>query len=63
MKPIRVTKKQACEILAISNEALRKLMQTDPNFPKPYKVGASRQSRVFFDYDKLVEWHKQKLGT
>lgn len=60
MTPIRVTKKQACELLAVSGETIRKLIQNDPTFPKPYKEGEKRQSAVYFDYADLMNWHKQK---
>ena len=62
IEPIRITQKQACELLAISREALRKLIKTDPTFPKPYKSGTSRQCGVYFDYQNLKNWHKQQMG-
>ena len=43
LEPIRITQTQACELLAVSREAIRKLIQNDPSFPKPYKTGTSRQ--------------------
>lgn len=61
LKPIRVTKKQACDLLAIGREKLRILTETDPTFPKPYKTGESRQSAVFFDYQALLDWHQSQL--
>lgn len=63
LQPIRVTKKQACEMLAISTEGLRKMVNTDPTFPKPYKSGTNRQSAVYFDYQSLLDWHKQQQGA
>ncbi|AKG14819.2 helix-turn-helix transcriptional regulator [Moraxella bovoculi] len=58
MNPIRVTKTQASKMLAISTEAIRKLIINDPTFPKPYKSGMHRQSAVYFDYAELVAWHE-----
>lgn len=58
MNPIRVTKTQACKLLAISAEAIRQLVIKDPTFPRPYKVGTKRQSAVYFDYAELVAWHE-----
>ncbi|MBS9778439.1 MAG: transcriptional regulator [Gammaproteobacteria bacterium] len=61
LEPIRITQKQATELLSISINALRKLVQTDPTFPKPYKTGTSRQCAVYYDYQALKQWHKQQL--
>ncbi|OOS02167.1 helix-turn-helix transcriptional regulator [Moraxella cuniculi] len=63
MQPIRVTKRQACELLAIGREKLRRLTEHDPTFPKPYKTGNHRQSAVYFDYQDLVNWHKAQGGN
>lgn len=63
MQPIRVTKKQACELLAISSEKLRLLVINNPTFPKPYKAGENRQSAVYFDYQALLNWHKAQMGV
>lgn len=62
IKPIRVTKKQACELLAVSGEKLRLLVANNPTFPKPYKAGRHRQSAVYFDYQDLLDWHKAQQG-
>ncbi len=61
LEPIRINQKQATELLSISINALRKLVQTDPTFPKPYKTGTSRQCAVYYDYQALKQWHKSKL--
>ena len=63
LEPIRITQKQACELLAISREAMRKLIQTDPSFPKPYKTGTSRQCAVYFDYQSLKKWHASQMES
>ena len=63
LEPIRITQKQACELLSISREAIRKLIQTDPTFPKPYKTGTSRQCAVYFDYQALKQWHYEQMGA
>ncbi|MFC0821147.1 helix-turn-helix transcriptional regulator [Moraxella marmotae] len=60
LAPIRVTKKQACELLAIGREKLRLLTENDPTFPKPYKAGSNMQSPVYFDYQALIDWHKSQ---
>lgn len=61
ISPIRVQFKTACQILDISRESLRQLIQTDENFPKPIKTGTTRQAPVYFDYEQLVKWHKNQL--
>lgn len=61
LEPIRITQKQACELLSISREAIRKIIDSDPSFPKPYKTGTSRQCAVYFDYEALKEWHQSKM--
>ena len=53
LEPIRITQKQACELLSISREAIRKIVDSDPSFPKPYKTGTSRQCAVYFDYQAV----------
>lgn len=60
MQPIRVTYNQACELLSIKRNAIRELTLNDPDFPKPYKHGTTRQASVYFDYQELVEWHNSK---
>lgn len=62
LQPIRVTKKQACELLAIGREKLRNLIENDPTFPRPYKTGNKMQSSVYFDYQELIDWHKAQRG-
>lgn len=63
LEPIRITQKQACELLSISREAIRKLIQTDPTFPTPYKAGTSRQCAVYFDYQALKQWHQAQFES
>ncbi|WP_336153039.1 transcriptional regulator [Acinetobacter ursingii] len=58
--PIRVSQKTACQMLDLTPEGLRKLMAKDLTFPKPYKVGNTRQSPVYFDYAELVQWHNNQ---
>ncbi|WP_343597668.1 transcriptional regulator [Acinetobacter sp.] len=60
MQPIRVTYNQTCELLSISRDALRLLVQQDPTFPRPIKYGNNRQSPVYFDYADLLEWHQKQ---
>lgn len=63
LEPIRVTQKQACELLAITRPAIKKLINHDKTFPKPYKTGTSRQAAVYFDYQALKQWHNAQGGN
>lgn len=60
ISPIRIQFKTACELLDISRESLRHLIRTDALFPRPIKIGESKQSPVFFDYAELMQWHEDK---
>lgn len=63
MQPIRVTYNQACELLSIKRDALRRLSQEDPTFPKSIKCGNNRQSPVYFDYADLIAWHNNQKAN
>lgn len=59
-KPIRIQFSTACQLLDITRESLRHTIRKDPTFPRPMKMGTSKQAPVFFDYAELVEWHNNK---
>lgn len=62
IQPLRLSMNKVCTMLDVTREGLRKLMINDPEFPKALKSGTSRQSRAYFDYISILEWHeKQKL--
>ncbi|EPC2247800.1 transcriptional regulator [Acinetobacter baumannii] len=58
--PIRVNFSTACELLCVTREYLRHTIRKDPTFPRPIKMGITKQAPVFFDYKELVEWHNSK---
>lgn len=58
--PIRIQFSTTCQLLDVTRESLRHTIRKDPTFPKPIKMGTSKQSPVFFDYQELVEWHNSK---
>lgn len=60
MNPLRVQFKTVCELLDVSRESLRHIVRTDSAFPRPIKVGEAKQAPVYFDYDELIAWHKNK---
>lgn len=60
IKPIRIQFSTACQMLDVTRESLRHTIRKDPTFPKPMKMGTTKQSPVFFDYKEIVEWHNSK---
>ena len=58
--PIRIQFSTACQLLDVTRESLRHTIRKDPSFPRPLKMGTSKQSPVFFDYQELVDWHNIK---
>ncbi len=61
--PLRLTRKQACKLLSISINQLRKISMADINFPKPIKTGISRQAGVYYDYREIHDWHSNQLNN
>lgn len=60
MQPLQLSYSNVCQMLDISRDTLRVLIQRDPSFPKAFKQGTSRQSPVFFNYAELIDWHNQR---
>lgn len=60
IKQIRIQFSKACQLLDVTRESLRHTIRKDPSFPRPMKMGASKQAPVFFDYQELVEWHNRQ---
>ncbi|WOQ36988.1 transcriptional regulator [Acinetobacter soli] len=58
--PLRIQFGTACQLLDVTRESLRHTIRKDPTFPKPMKMGTTKQAPVFFDYQEIVEWHKSK---
>ena len=58
--PLRIQFGTACQLLDVTRESLRHTMRKDPTFPKPMKMGTTKQAPVFFDYQEIVEWHNSK---
>lgn len=64
IQPLRIQFKTVCELLDISRESLRHIVRTDASFPKPIKMGTTKQAPVYFDYADLMAWHEsQKTST
>ena len=51
---------EVCELLSLSRDGLRKVQLKDPSFPKPIKLGNSKQAPVFFDIKELEQWLELK---
>ena len=61
--PIRIQLSTACQLLDVTRESLRHIIRKDPTFPRPMKMGTSKESPVFFDYQELVDWHNSKKAS
>ena len=61
--PIRIQLSTACQLIDVTRESLRHIIRKDPTFPRPMKMGTSKQSPVFFDYQELVDWHNSKKAS
>ena len=51
---------EVCDLLSLSRDGLRKVQLKDPSFPKPIKLGSSKQAPVFFDIKELEQWLEKK---
>ena len=58
--PIRIQFSTACRLLDVTRPSLIHTIRKDPTFQKKIKMGTSKQSPVFFDYQELVDWHNSK---
>ena len=61
--PVQIQFKTVCLVLDRSRETLRSLIKNDPTFPRPIKMGNSKQSPVYFDYIAIIEWHKAQMAN
>ncbi|EMP1644834.1 AlpA family transcriptional regulator [Acinetobacter baumannii] len=61
MKKLRLTKKEVCYMLSIKADKLRKLIIEDETFPRPIKDGQNRQSAVYFDFNAIEAWWRNRL--
>ena len=49
-------KNTAAKVLDLSKSGLEKLVAGDPSFPRPIKMGETRQAAVFFDEGEIHAW-------
>lgn len=59
IKPFLLSYNTVCKLLGIERNALRRLMKKDDRFPKPLKMGLSRQAAVYFDREEIEAWRIQ----
>ncbi len=58
IKPFLLSYNTVCKLLGIERNALRNLMKKDDSFPKPLKMGQSRQAAVYFDREEIEAWYQ-----
>ncbi|WP_291370156.1 MULTISPECIES: AlpA family transcriptional regulator [unclassified Acinetobacter] len=58
IKPFLLSYNTVCKLLGIERNALRNLMKKDDRFPKPLKMGQSRQAAVYFDREEIEVWYQ-----
>ena len=60
LNKLRVTFKEACDLLSVGRDGLYRIIEMDNSFPRSIKEGINKQSAVYFDYKSLVEWWENK---
>ena len=56
-------KTTAAKVLDLSKSGLEKLVSSDPSFPRPIKMGETRQAAVFFDQAEIQSWIEAKKAA
>lgn len=52
--------KHTAQSLDMDRETLKRLIDKDPTFPRPIKMGDTRQAPVFFDAAEVQAWVERK---
>lgn len=55
-----IPKHVLAKCFGITDEGLKAIRENDPTFPKPIKIGESRQAPVYFDGPEVEAWIQQK---
>lgn len=55
-----IKRKDLCDVLGFSTSALDELIKRDPTFPRPIKMGESRQAAVMFRLNEVDSWLSEK---
>ena len=51
------------ELLSVTRDGLRKIMLKDKDFPKPIKLGDTKQAPVYFDLKEIEQWVEIKKAS
>jgi len=54
---------EVCELLSVTRDGLRKIMLKDKGFPKPIKLGDTKQAPVYFCSKELEQWLENKKAS
>lgn len=54
--PTLIPQHALCKSMGISPNGLRKLLKKDPSFPRPIKIGESKQAPVYYDAEEYQVW-------
>lgn len=60
INPVLKSRMDTIVFLGLNSPEALKTLQKDPSFPRPIKLGNSRQSPVFFDTQELLDWIEVK---
>jgi prophage regulatory protein len=56
VSPKLIPQHDLCKSIGLSPNGLRKLLKKDPSFPRPIKLGATKQAPVFYDAQEYHDW-------
>ena len=54
---------EVCELFSVTRYGLRKIMLKDKDFPKPIKLGDTKQAPVYFDLKEIEQWVEIKKAS
>lgn len=54
---------EVCDLLSVTRDGLRKIMLKDKDFPKPIKLGDTKQAPVYFDIKEIEQWVEIKKAA
>lgn len=55
-----IRKHLLCDDFGVTADGLDKIIQRDPTFPRPIKMGSSRQAGVYFRISEVNAWLEQQ---
>ena len=54
---------EVCDLLSVTRDGLRKIMLKDKDFPKPIKLGDTKQAPVYFAIKEIEQWVEIKKAA